>query len=134
MASVEQHLKQWRHNRKFAKSIPREFRDWQVNAIFYTALHLVDAALAKLGVAVSDHLSRNETVWTNLAFVTVRNSYLNLYRISVVTRYDANPDGWIPRQYASVNDLADDLLKAVENGLGAIIGKNIQYERLQLDA
>lgn len=134
MASVDKHLAQWRHNRKFAKSIGREFRDWQVNAIFYTAIHVVDAALAKLGVAVSDHVGRNDQVRTNLAFAAVRHKYLNLYRISIVTRYDAHPADWIPQQYLSVNDLAEDLLKPIENGLGAIIGKNVKYDPLDLDA
>ena len=75
---VEQHLDQWKHNRQFAKSIGSNYRDWQINVVFYTALHVVDAALASLGVQVSDHSNRNEQVRTNEAFAEVRNQYLNL--------------------------------------------------------
>jgi hypothetical protein len=60
----------------------------------------------------------------------MRNKYLNLYRISRVTRYDADPDRWLPPEYLTVNDLVDDLLKPIENGLEPLIHK--RFEDLQL--
>jgi hypothetical protein len=125
-------LKQWRHNRKFARTIDANFRDWQINVIFYAALHAVDAAPSELNVAVTDHEVRNRTVKENSAFSSVRNAYLNLYRISRVTRYDAEPDDWIPSQYLNVPDLADKLLRPIENGLTTIVPE-VKYDTLQID-
>jgi hypothetical protein len=33
MATVDQHIAQWKHNRAFAKTIDGQFRDWQINPI-----------------------------------------------------------------------------------------------------
>jgi hypothetical protein len=132
MSNVEKHIKQWKHNRRFAKTIDAQFRDWQINAIFYAALQLIDASLSKLGVDVSDHSSRNGHVKTNGAFAGVRQQYLDLYRISRITRYDADPDLWLPGQYLTVNDLVEDLLKPIENALGSLLGKTITFDPLHL--
>jgi hypothetical protein len=35
MATFKQHIAQWRHNRAFAKTIDRRYRDWQINVILY---------------------------------------------------------------------------------------------------
>ena len=105
-------------------------RDWQINVIFYTALHAVDAAIAKLGLRVTDHSERNEVVRTNGSFAAIRSPFLNLYRISRVTRYDADPDLWLPQQYLTVADLVEGLLKPIENGLEPLLGKQIRFEPL----
>ncbi len=132
MADAGKHIAQWKHNRKFASTIGREFRDWQINAIFYAALHLIDAAMAKLGQRVADHASRNEQVRTNGAFTAVRVQYLRLYRLSRITRYDADPDQWLPQNYLTVADLVEDLLKPIENGLGPLLGKSVKFDPLKL--
>jgi hypothetical protein len=128
---VEQHLQQWQHNRRFVRSIAPQFRDWQINVIFYTALHAVDAALAHLGVQVSDHSNRNEQVKTNLSFAAVRSQYMDLYRISRITRYDPDPDSWLPERYLDVNDLVENLLKPIENGITPLL-KSVKFEALNL--
>ena len=134
MGTVDQHLAQWKHNRRFSKSIDATFRDWQVNAIFYTALHAIDAAIAKLGMRVSDHQERNNIVRSNESFAAVRMPYLNLYRISRITRYDADPDAWLPQQYLTVADLVEQLLKPIEQGLTPILGRSISFSPLPLQA
>jgi hypothetical protein len=91
MPSVDQHIAQWKHNRRCAQSIDSQFRDWQINVVFYAALHAVDAALNQLGVRVTDHETRNQAVRNNASLATIRAQYLDLYRISKVTRYDADP-------------------------------------------
>jgi hypothetical protein len=134
MATVKEHVAQWQHNRKFAAQIDREFVDWQVIAIFYTALHIVDAALANLNVQVSDHTKRNQEITTNAALATIKYKYMNLYRICRVTRYDADPTSWLPKKYNSVNDLVEDLLRPIENYLFALIQKSGTAPALKLDA
>jgi hypothetical protein len=132
VASIDQHLTQWRHNRRFAKSIDAAYRDWQINAIVYTALHAVDAAVARLGLRVTDHETRNEIVRTNSSFAAIRKPFHNLYRISRVTRYDADPDLWLPAEYLTVADLVENLLRPIENGLEPLLGKAIRFQPLPL--
>ena len=134
MATVDQHLTQWRRNRRFARSIDAAYRDWQINAIFYTALHAVDAAIAKLALRVTDHESRNGIVNTNSSFAAIRRPYRNLYRISRVTRYDADPDQWLPEPYLTVGDLVEDLLRPIENGLEPLLGRAIRFQFLPLQS
>lgn len=129
---VQRHLTQWKHNRQFAKTIDVTYRDWQINVIFYTALHVVDAALASLGLTVTEHAQRNDLVRTNGSLAAVRTQYLDLYRISRVTRYDADPDKWLPEEYLTVADLVENLLRPIENGVGPLINKAVRFESLPL--
>jgi hypothetical protein len=133
MTNVERHINQWKHNRQFAKTIDSKYRDWQITAIFYTALHFIDAALASLGVEVADHGDRNNQVLTNGSFAAIRSQYMNLYRISRVTRYDADPDQLLPANYLTVNDLVEQLLKPIENGVGPLINKSMGFSPLKLN-
>ena len=132
MPTVQQHVAQWKHNRQFAKTIDSKYRDWQINVIFYAALHAIDAALASVGVQVSEHADRNNHVRTNESFARVRTQYLDLYRISRVTRYDADPDRWIPAQYLTVADLVEPLLIPIENGLRELIQKKVNFPQAPL--
>jgi hypothetical protein len=132
MAKFEQHIAQWKHNRAFARSIDRKYVDWQVTVIFYTALHAIDAALAKLQLSVANHEERNRQVETNESFANVRKQYMNLYRLSMTTRYIADPESWLPEKYLTVNDLIDDLLKPIENGLTATV-KSLVFTPLAVE-
>ena len=131
MAKVEEHIKQWKHNRQFAESIDSKYRDWQITAIFYAALHAVDAALAQLKITVTDHVRRNEAVRNNGALLGLKEKYLNLYRISKVTRYDPDPDRWLPQEYLTVGDLVDHVLKPIENEVERLLGKNLKLSPLK---
>jgi hypothetical protein len=132
MPTAQQHVDQWKHNRKFIATIGSDFRDWQINVIFYTALHAIDSALATLGVTVSDHMDRNLQVKNNASFTTVRVPYLDLYRISRITRYDAEPDQWIPKQFITVDDMVQQLLRPIENGVEIITKSAIKFRPINL--
>jgi len=132
MPTVQQHIAQWKHNRTFAKSIDKAYQDWQVTVIFYAALHLVNAALVTLKEPVSNHSDRNLKVKTNSAFASIRRQYLDLYRIAWITRYDADPQQWLPEEYLTVQDLVDDLLKPIENGLSQLLPKAAMQGPLEL--
>lgn len=132
MATVAQHMAQWKHNRQCANSVGSAFRDWQINVIFYAALHAVDAALTHLNAGVCNHELRNRAVKTNAAFASIRYKYLNLYRISKITRYDAEPDNWVPKEYLTTMSLADDLLRPIEIEIERIVGKNANLPDLKL--
>ena len=122
MGTVAQHVEQWKHNRRFATTVDATFRDWQVTAVFYTALHAVDAALAHLGIAVSSHEQRNSFVKSNASLTPVRNAYLHLHRLSLVTRYDTEPDKWLPREFQHVEELAAAWLRPIERHVKELIG------------
>ena len=49
-----------------------------------------------------------------------------------MTRYDADPDQWIPKEYLTVNDLVEHLLKPIENGVAPLIDKSVKFEPLKL--
>lgn len=107
-------------------------RSSQITVIFYAALHAIDAALEKLGIPATDHTSRNLAVKTNASLTGVRDQYMNLYRISKVTRYDCDPDGWLPAEYLQVADLADKLLKPIEIHIETLLGRKLSLPPLKV--
>ncbi len=131
MATVDQHVAQWKHNRKCAQTVDTVFRDWQITIVFYTALHAVDAALNHRKITVANHEARNNAVRTNASLVSIRNKYLDLYRISKVTRYDADPDDWIPKEYLDVPALAAATLKPIEVEVERLIGRKLNLPELK---
>jgi len=64
-----------------------QLMDWGVTACFYTALHLVDAYLARLGIHPENHAERE--YWIQRQLRPIRGDYQNLKRFSLRTRYDA---------------------------------------------
>jgi len=51
MASFESHIDQTNRNLKFFREIntKSDFFDWQVTALYYSAIHLMNAHIAKIG-------------------------------------------------------------------------------------
>lgn len=99
---LEDYLEQWKRNRRCCASLDRQFVDWQITLIFYTALQAINAAAAHLGEKPCDHKSRNDLVKFNEAFAPVRTKYLLLYRLARFTRYDPKPDAWLPQEFLNV--------------------------------
>jgi hypothetical protein len=132
MPTVDEHITQWKHNRRCAQSIGSQFRDWQINIIFYAALHAVDAALMHLKIQVTDHEARNNAVKTNASLASVRIPYLDLYRISKLTRYDADPDNWLPAKYLTVSDLVREVLQPIENEVERLLGRQLKLSPLKV--
>lgn len=124
-AKLDEYLKQWRRNRQCCQAIDRKFPDWQITVAFYTALHAINAAAAHLGEKPCDHMQRNALVKSNQAFASVRVKYLRLYRLSRFTRYDPDPDAWLPPEYLNVQTVIDDLLTPIENQIQTLIGRNL---------
>ena len=106
--------------------------EWQVTAIFYTALQAVDAAIAKLGKQVADHSSRMELIQSDPTFVTIRKAYKELFDLSLNARYDAIAGDFLPDDFLHVNDLADQLLKPIDNWLEVTLGIKVQQIRLDV--
>jgi hypothetical protein len=130
--SFAQYLARWKTNRRFCESIDSAFVDWQITVIFYTALHAINTGAAHLGLKPTTHVGRNEMVKFNEAFAPVRTQYLRLYRLARFTRYDPDPEQWLPKQYLTVQVVVDQVLKPIENQVEALVGKGLNLPLIRM--
>ena len=87
MPELHQHLPQAEKNERLAESItllPERFPDWEITALFYSALHYVDAFLATQNVHPRTHDRRIESI---RAFVESWEDFRHLYQVSLNARY-----------------------------------------------
>ena len=85
----DRHIAKAEHNKEFAQKVldlGEEYQDWALTAIFYSALHYVDAMLGDRGATVSTHHERDKAVARNLQFL--RKDYKNLERKAIDARYE----------------------------------------------
>jgi hypothetical protein len=65
------------------------FEDWEITTLFYSALHLVDAYIMKLGLPRQrDHPDRNRLVRCDPRFQPIKHEYNRLYILCRAIRYD----------------------------------------------
>jgi hypothetical protein len=102
MATSSQHILRWKHNRELIPKIPNDYSDWIVTVVFYTALHAVEAVLAKDGLDITSHRDRNKLLSTTGRYEYIRKHYMQLYSLSQTTRYMVQPESWIP--YKEITD------------------------------
>jgi len=90
MPSKDAHLWQAKHNETlFSQLLTTEFLDWAVTAIFYSALHHVDAYLATKDIHPSFHYKgRDRWVATESNLRHIWNQYRWLKEKSEAARYD----------------------------------------------
>jgi len=94
---IEEHLVQWRHNRKFISQIPGHYADWIVTVAFYTALHAVEAILTADGARPrSSHKDRHTILQAERRYQKIHEDYCTLYDLALVARYSASPAKWLP--------------------------------------
>jgi hypothetical protein len=89
MPNLEDHILQARHNENFYQVTDKNaFSDWAMTAIFYAALHYIDAVLAKLGmVDPGGHSVRDDQVHKRVELRPIANSYFRLKSRSRSARY-----------------------------------------------
>ena len=88
MPTLNQHLSQAESNERFAEaitSLPTRFPNWEIIAMFYSALHYADAFLATQGIHPGSHDSRIASVKLNMS---TWEDYQHLYRLSLNARYN----------------------------------------------
>ncbi len=91
------HLDQWQHNRTFLQSIEPLYPDWAVTAVFYTALHAVDALLTGDKVpGIVSHETRNRALMHTNRYAKIWDRYQPLHDLSRTIRYLAQPGRWVP--------------------------------------
>ena len=93
MPRPTEHIAQAEKNeRLYEILLGTEFNDWAVTALFYAALHYVDAYIASsTGVSPSNHSARNYLVDSAPSLIVISQAYSNLYRLSRDVRYEIFP-------------------------------------------
>lgn len=81
------------------RSSIREYIDWQITTIYYSALHLIREDLANKGITVHGHDIQREAMDVNYTNVVTR-AYSKLKNASQLVRYEP-----------SAEYTADDLIK-----------------------
>ena len=88
MPALNQHLSQAQSNERFAEaitSLPTRFPDWEIIALFYSALQYADAFLATQGIHPGSHDSR---IASAKLYIGAWEDYQHLYRLSIAVRYN----------------------------------------------
>ena len=95
MPRVTEHLEQVERNESLYRDLCRlytsvpQYGEWEVVALFYAALHYVDAWLADSEeVHPRNHTQRIGMVRSNTALRPISDQYERLYRLSVLARYE----------------------------------------------
>ncbi len=109
MPKKDKHLSKAADNEKFALSLnlsPAVNVDWAVTALFYAAVHYVEAYLAQKNLHSTDHRARDSSIQRDKDLKALYNEYVDLKNQSVNARYYMRP---IPASEVSV--LANSLKK-----------------------
>ena len=90
MFSKNQHIDKSIANREFAESIPRKNHTcigWAITALFYSALHRVDAYFSTKGVGDLQHKERNKRISQDPDLAGMYGDYRDLFTFSYKARY-----------------------------------------------
>lgn len=77
------------HNARFSRYLERDtplYRDWEITALFYSALHIVESYLSKTAGEVKSHTARRDLIRDHLGDIS--NEYRKLKELSGKARYD----------------------------------------------
>lgn len=118
MPSVQVHQRQAQHNEAFVRSFDLDttpYLDWVVTAMFYAALHLIDAYLATKDVHFSTHRGRDSLIWAVRELRPIYGAYRRLKHRSEEARYEGVD--FKPQQ---VRCLLSKELREVKDGLALL--------------
>lgn len=91
MPRQQQHLQQARHNEALyhhLATVAPLYIDWQVTALFYAALHYVDAYLSKHNVHPASHSDRDQPIAMESVLRRIYTPYRDLESRSRDARYE----------------------------------------------
>lgn len=114
MYSKEQFLAKSRNNKVFAESLPLKTPTdvgWAMTALFYSALHAINAYLASQNRTCSDHEDRAKEIIYDPKINPIYKDYRDLHSLSQNARYHMNIYG--KPQYKE----AHESLKNIEDHL-----------------
>lgn len=126
------HIKQWKHNRNFVSTIDPEYPDWAITAVFYTALHVVDALLEYDEVeGITSHSTRNTTLCRTSRYAKIWQCYQPLHGLSQTVRYLANPRKWVPWERVE-REVVHRYLYPIEKSVHKLINQTPPNEPVSL--
>jgi len=115
MPREDQHLDKAKKNERFAESLNRSdviAGEWAVVAVFYAALHYVQAYFSKFSVEARCHHDRFDQIKRDQKIKTVITSYKYLYALSRTARYQC---GSLPTDaYEKSKSYLADVKKHIE--------------------
>ncbi len=91
MPNLADHILQARHNEEFYRATDKNvYSDWAMTAVYYAALHYIDALLAQVGmIDPGGHDVRDQEVHTRAELRPIARSYFRLKGRSRSARYYA---------------------------------------------
>jgi hypothetical protein len=132
MATKDEHIQQWKHNRAFLTELPPSYPDWLVTVAFYAALHAVDSILAHDRVArINSHDARNDVLYRTNRYSAIQLKYQPLYTLSRTVRYLANPSAWVAADQVQKN-VVERYLYPVERSVQRLMGTDLGLPSLTL--
>jgi hypothetical protein len=119
------------HNREFISILPDRFSDWMLTGVFYAAVHAVESLIAFDGLPNhTSHEARNQTLRTVRRYQQVWRHYRELYDASQTTRYDCDPNLWIPS--ADVKAVwIPQYLYPLEQSVRKLIGDTSEWKKIE---
>ena len=131
MPTLDDHIRQWQHNRRCLCTIAPDFSDWQITVAFYTALHAVDTLLSFDKVTVTNHEGRNRTLAGTNRYEKVNESYQPLYNLSRVVRYLAQPQKWVPPHHIQ-RQVVERYVYPIERSVQKLIGRDLTLPPIRI--
>ena len=123
VATVQERLGQWQHNRDFVQTIEPQYSDWIVTASPYLSLHAVEALLtADRARPRSSHTARLLILQSEQRYLKIHVAFKQLYDLAHVTRYSAQRGRWLPAvkvEQKVVHDLVYPIEASVRKLLAA---------------
>lgn len=92
MPTLMQHAVKAKHNETFFRGFDLDatpYLDWVVVAVFYTALHLVEAFAATRGEHPDSHVERDRFIWVSSELQPILAHYFHLKNDAEDARYRA---------------------------------------------
>lgn len=125
MATSDQHIQQWKHNRSLINKIPTTHPDWIATLAFYTALQAVDALLINGEKSPQSHKDRNQILQHTNTYTKIWKHYGPLYQLCRTVRYSANPTKWIPLEQVKLQIFERNLYQ-VEGSVRKLLNREKQ--------
>ena len=119
MPIPEKHFQKALYNEKFFHDIKQNYTDWAITGIFYSALHLFDAFLARKKLYPKDHKERTNYVGKIKELKSLFHHYRSLYDYSVNARYNM-----IKFSIADAEQIYSDYFIFIKNTIIKILKKS----------
>ncbi len=86
----DEHKNKAIENEQFSLTLPTTTCgvEWAITAVFYAAVHYVEAYFALSDVSYNNHPSRNTAVKKDAVLCSISDEYENLYNLSRDARYE----------------------------------------------